>query len=75
MVVTTEERARLDPYSRVAESKNVPLLQNIAGSHLIALASHVTHYLVLQTCRKWSTQRKPGCWLLVIATVIFILVQ
>ncbi|KAG6375366.1 hypothetical protein JVT61DRAFT_2921 [Boletus reticuloceps] len=29
MVVTAEERGRLDPYSRIAESKDVPLLQKI----------------------------------------------
>lgn len=31
MVVTSEERARLDPYSHIAESKDVSVLQKIAG--------------------------------------------
>jgi hypothetical protein len=33
MVVSSDERARLDPYSRIAESKDVPLLQKIAGCY------------------------------------------
>lgn len=37
MVVTPEERTRLDPYSRIAESKDVTLLQRITGYHFTAL--------------------------------------
>lgn len=36
-MVSPEERARLDPYSRIAESKDVPLLQRIAGRHLVVV--------------------------------------
>lgn len=37
MVVSTEERTCLDPYSRIAESKDVPLLQRITGSRFTVL--------------------------------------
>lgn len=37
MVVTSDERARLDPYSRIAESTDVPLLQKIAGCHFVVV--------------------------------------
>ena len=39
MVVTAEERIRLDPYSRIAESKDVSLLQKIAGCHHLTVFS------------------------------------
>ncbi|KAF8444617.1 hypothetical protein L210DRAFT_978303 [Boletus edulis BED1] len=35
MVVTAEERGRLDPYSRIAESKDVPLIQKIKDLQLV----------------------------------------
>ncbi|KAH0827876.1 hypothetical protein J3R83DRAFT_3503 [Lanmaoa asiatica] len=40
MVVASEvERARLDPYSRIAESKDVPLLQRIADLQAVVKAA------------------------------------
>jgi len=39
MVVTSEERARLDPYSRIAESKDVPLLQRITDLRTVVKAA------------------------------------
>jgi hypothetical protein len=41
MVATSEERARLDPYSRIAENKDVTLQEKITGipsqKHLVRL--------------------------------------
>ncbi|KAF8556396.1 hypothetical protein OG21DRAFT_1506670 [Imleria badia] len=39
MVVTAEERARLDPYTRIAESKDVPLLQKITDLQQVVKAA------------------------------------
>jgi general stress protein 26 len=38
-LISSDERARLDPYSRIAESKDVPLLQKIADLHLVVKAA------------------------------------
>lgn len=47
MTLTSEERARLDPYSRIAESRDVSLLQKIAGCNFAVLC--VPCYLPLDS--------------------------
>lgn len=60
MVVTAEERARLDPYSRIAERKDVTLLQKLTGCHLTVFCAPVIHHLLPSDLQQVVKAAKTG---------------